>query len=72
VTEPEPSPWIGDLVLDPVEGRKATLSNVNESGAYVLRAPGGAEWLAEDPARLEIVTKRKDRTDWPFPGYRRP
>jgi hypothetical protein len=69
VTEDE-GPWVGDLVLDPVTGRKATLSNVDSSGAYVLRAYGGAEWIAEDPARLEVVTRRKDRTEWPFPGFR--
>lgn len=43
-----------------------TLS-AHDSGAYVLRAPGGAEWPAADPARLEIVTKRQEGTDWPFP-----
>jgi hypothetical protein len=69
VTEHE-GPWVGDLVHDPVVGRRATLSNVSEAGTYVLRAPGGAEWTAEDPARLEIVTRRRDRVDWPFPGFR--
>lgn len=71
MTEPD-GPWIGDLVRDPVEGRTATLSDVRGSGTYVLRAPGGAEWQAQDPEQLEIVTRREARTDWPFPGYRSP
>lgn len=62
-------PWVGDLVHDPVTGRRATLSDVRESGAYVLRAPGGSEWPAEDPAALEIITRRVDRADWPFPSW---
>lgn len=70
MTEHE-GPWIGDLVLDPATGRRATLSDVRDGNTYVLRAPGGAEWQAQDPKQLEIVTRRTDRTDWPFPGYRR-
>lgn len=59
-----PGPWVGDLVRDPVAGRTATLTDVRGGTVYVLRAPGQVEWDAEDPARLEIVTRRTDRTDW--------
>jgi hypothetical protein len=61
-------PWIGDLVHDPVAGRNATLSDVVGGTTYVLRAAGSAEWTAEDPARLEVVTRRADRDDWPLLG----
>jgi hypothetical protein len=62
MTERE-GPWVGDLVLDPAADRKATLTDVRK-GAYMLRAPGGIEWPAEDPTNLQIVTKRAERTDW--------
>lgn len=54
-------PWVGDLVYDPIQDRRATLSDVRSDGAHVLRAPGRPEWEAADPARLEIVTRRTDR-----------
>jgi hypothetical protein len=63
-------PWIGDLVRDPAEGRQATLSDVRADGTCVLRTYGGAEWTVDDRASLEIVTRRRDRTEWPFPGFR--
>jgi hypothetical protein len=56
-------PWVGDLVRDPIEGRTATVSDVRGGTVYVLRAPGRMEWHVDDPARLEIVTRRVDR-DW--------
>lgn len=56
------TPWVGDLVYDPVQDRTATLSDVRSNGTHVLRAPGQPEWEAAAPARLEIVTRRADRT----------
>lgn len=54
-------PWVGDLVYDPVQDRTATVTDVRSDGVHVLRRPGRPEWVAEDPARLEIVTRRTDR-----------
>lgn len=69
MTERGDGPWIGDLVHDPIADRRATLSDVSSAGIYTLRAPGGKEWPAEEPERLEIITLRQDRTDWPFPAF---
>lgn len=57
----EGAPWVGDLVYDPAQDRTATVSDVRSDGTYLLRAPGRPEWPTEDPARLEIITRRADR-----------
>lgn len=63
MTEPR-SPWVGDLVHDPVAKKNATLSDVYSDGTHLLRAPGSVEWHAEDPSQLTVVTRRTDRDDW--------
>ncbi|WP_333771544.1 hypothetical protein [Streptomyces sp. IBSBF 2435] len=71
-TESEQLPAVGDRVHDAVEDRTATVSDVRGGTVYVLRVAGGLEWHVTDPDRLTIVTRRADRTDWPYPGFRRP
>jgi hypothetical protein len=62
--KPAQAVWVGDLVFDPVANRHASVLDVTSDGTYFLRAPQGpAQWIAKDPDRLEIVTKRTDR-DW--------
>lgn len=66
------APGVGDLVYDPVTRRRATVSDIRGGAAYVLRVAGAHEWTAQEPDRLETITRRADRTDWMYPQHNRP